>query len=66
MRYPLLVLVCSIGLIGCSGGSPVTSTCEVISPPPAMGPTEKDNQRIETQSSGDPTAAQDSPEQRCP
>ncbi|MES2818814.1 MAG: hypothetical protein V4812_07525 [Pseudomonadota bacterium] len=50
-KQALLWIFCA-ALAGCAGGSRL---CEVITPPPASGPTEQDNQRIERQSTGDAT-----------
>jgi hypothetical protein len=60
MRNAIVLLVC-LGLAGCAA----TDACEVISPPPAMSPTAQDDQRVEMQSTGDPTEAGDEM-QRCP
>ncbi|WP_313513840.1 hypothetical protein [Pseudomonas sp.] len=64
MRYSLLLLCC-LGIAGCAGGNS-PSACEVFSPPPADSPTAKDDQRVEMQSSGDPTLSADASEQDCP
>ncbi|MET1079944.1 MAG: hypothetical protein ABWY06_18175 [Pseudomonas sp.] len=50
-KFAALLLLCA-GLAGCTGGA---SLCQGLTPPAASGPTEQDNQRIETQSTGDPT-----------
>lgn len=54
MRFAL-VTVSILALAGCAGGAP-DSACEVIDPPPASSPTVQDSQRLEMQSTGDPTA----------
>ncbi|AZM83787.1 TPA: hypothetical protein VEM73_000887 [Pseudomonas aeruginosa] len=57
VTLPLLMFC--LGLAACSGdGGRSPSTCEVISPPDVMVPTEQNRQRVEQQSSGDPTAGQ--------
>lgn len=54
VTLPLLMFC--LGLAACSGdGGRRPSTCEVISPPDVMVPTEQNRQRVEQQSSGDPT-----------
>ncbi|MCV0091245.1 hypothetical protein KUC51_20355 [Pseudomonas aeruginosa] len=57
VTLPLLMFC--LGLAACSGdGGRRPSTCEVISPPDVMVPTEQNRQRVEQQSSGDQTAGQ--------
>ncbi len=55
MRYAAIAMCC-VGLAGCAGGAP-DSACEVFAPPPVQSPTAQHDQRIEMQSTGDPTAA---------
>ena len=64
MRFAAIA-VCCIGLAGCAGGSP-DSLCEVIDPPPVQSPTAQNDQRIEMQSTGDPTAGTAADMQDCP
>ena len=54
VTLPLLMFC----LAACGDGGRRPSTCEVISPPDVMVPTEQNRQRVEQQSSGDPTAGQ--------
>ena len=56
MRY-VAVAVCCLGLAGCDGSSPDTA-CQVLDPPPVLGPTAEHDQRVEMQATGDPTVAQ--------
>nr|WP_246335800.1 hypothetical protein [Azomonas macrocytogenes] len=51
MRLIFFALVCC-WVTGCAG----RSTCEVFSPPPAVGPTAQNDQRVAVLSTGDPTA----------
>jgi hypothetical protein len=64
MRYATILLLCT-GLLGCHGGSAPSSTCEVVSPAPIIVPTTQDDQRVEAQSTGDPTL-DSQPQQNCP
>lgn len=59
-----MLLLCSIALAGCAGKGSSPSTCEVLSPPDIVVPTSQDDQRIEAQTSGNPTQGQD--QQDCP
>lgn len=59
-----MLLLCSIALAGCAGKGAAPSTCEVLSPPDIVVPTSQDDQRIEAQTSGNPTQGQD--QQSCP
>lgn len=62
---PLPLLMLCLGLAACSGdGGRRPSPCEVLSPPDVMVPTEQNRQRVEQQSSGDPTGGQKQVE--CP
>ncbi|WJN59218.1 MULTISPECIES: hypothetical protein [unclassified Pseudomonas] len=63
MRSFSILLLCVAGLAGCSGKAP--STCEVLSPPEIILPSTQDDQRVEVQSSGDPTV-DGSAQQDCP
>jgi len=63
MRY-VAVAVCCLGLAGCAGGSP-DSACEVFDPPPVQSPTTQNDQRVEMQSTGDPTAGTADDAQDC-
>ena len=54
MRHAI-VAVCCMGLLGCAGNAP-DSACQVLDPPPVLGPTAEHDQRVEMQASGDPTA----------
>ena len=63
VTLPLLMLC--LGLAACSGdGGRRPSPCEVLSLPDVMVPTEQNRQRVEQQSSGDPTGGQKQVE--CP
>ncbi|MDH4582294.1 hypothetical protein E8F20_10475 [Pseudomonas sp. BN415] len=64
MRYAAILLFIGAGLLGCSGGRP-SSTCEVMSPPQVIIPSNQDDQRVEAQSSGDPTESNEG-QQHCP
>ena len=64
MRYAAILLILCAGLWGCVGGKP-SSTCEVISPPQVIVPSNQDDQRVEAQASGDPTMS-DEGQQHCP
>jgi len=64
MRKLAILLLCA-GLAGCSGNGSAPSTCEVLSPPAIVLPTTQDDQRVEVQSSGDPTL-DGSGQQDCP
>ncbi|MDD0845208.1 hypothetical protein [Pseudomonas sp. Gutcm_11s] len=64
MRQLAILLLCA-GLAGCSGKGSAPSTCEVLSPPEIILPTTQDDQRVEAQSSGDPTVS-GSEQQNCP
>ena len=63
MRYAAMLLILA-GLWGCAGGKP-SSTCEVASPPQVIVPSNQDDQRVEAQSSGDPTVSNEG-QQHCP
>ncbi|MNQ62345.1 hypothetical protein D3C85_766870 [compost metagenome] len=63
MRYAAILLILA-GLWGCAGEKP-SSTCEVISPPQVIVPSNQDDQRVEAQSSGDPTVSNEG-QQHCP
>ena len=52
-----LLSVCLV-LVGCAGGGGTPSTCEVMSPPSVMVPSDQNRERVESQSSGDPTSEQ--------
>ncbi|MBB2493899.1 hypothetical protein [Aquipseudomonas ullengensis] len=65
MRSLLMVIVLGAGIAGCAGDASRSSTCEVLSPPQIILPTTQDDQRVETQSSGDPTEG-GSAQQNCP
>jgi hypothetical protein len=64
MRYAAIA-VCCIGLAGCAGGAP-DSACEVFDPPPLESPTAQNDQRVQMQSTGDPTAGTAADVQDCP
>ncbi len=64
MRYAAIA-VCCLGLAGCAGNGP-DSACEVFDPPPAQSPTAQNDQRLERQSTGDPTAGTAADMQTCP
>jgi hypothetical protein len=64
MRYAV-VAVCCLGLAGCAGGAP-DSVCQVFDPPPAASPTAQGDQRIQMQSTGDPTAGTAADARDCP
>ena len=64
MRQLAILLLCA-GVAGCSGKGSAPSTCEVLSPPEIILPTTQDDQRVEAQSTGDPTPAA-SEQQNCP
>ncbi|WP_252271830.1 hypothetical protein [Pseudomonas subflava] len=49
------ILLLFAGLAGCTGNGSGPSTCEVLSPPDIILPTTQDDQRVEAQSTGDPT-----------
>ena len=66
MKTPGLLLLCGVVLAGCAGGGSAPSTCEVFSPAPIVLPTSRDDQRIETQSTGDPASSAGNLEQNCP
>ena len=65
-RYCATLLSASllVLLTGCAGGSS-PSTCEVISPAQISLPTSQDDQRVESQSTGQPPMT-DGHEQNCP
>jgi hypothetical protein len=63
MRYAAILLILA-GVSGCAGERP-SSTCEVISPPQVIVPSNQDDQRVEAQSSGDPTVSNEG-QQHCP
>ncbi|MBM7062321.1 hypothetical protein JQX08_16540 [Pseudomonas sp. UL073] len=63
-QYRTYLLCVLLGLAGCAGGGKPSSTCEVFSPAEIPLPTTQDDQRVETQSSGDPTGS--AAEQHCP
>ncbi|MGK9066806.1 hypothetical protein [Stutzerimonas chloritidismutans] len=64
MRH-VAIAVCLLGLAGCAGNGP-DSACEVFDPPPAQSPTAQNDQRVEMQSTGDPTAGTTADVQDCP
>ncbi|MDH4871027.1 hypothetical protein [Pseudomonas sp. BN515] len=64
MRYAAILLILCAGLWGCAGGKP-SSTCDVMSPPQVMVPSNQDDQRVEAQASGDPTESNEG-QQHCP
>ncbi|WP_271410232.1 hypothetical protein [Pseudomonas sp. Q1-7] len=64
MRYAAILLIVSATLWGCSGKRP-SSTCEVMSPPQVIVPSNQDDQRVEAQSTGDPTLSREG-QQHCP
>ena len=64
MRYAAILLILWVGLVGCTGGNR-PSTCEVVSPPQVIVPSNQDDQRVEAQASGDPTES-DEGQQHCP
>ncbi|WP_263143209.1 hypothetical protein [Pseudomonas sp. RIT-PI-AD] len=64
MRNALVFFTLCFSLAGCAGGSSV-NTCEVISPSQVILPSNQDDQRVEAQSTGDPTGSGQA-EQRCP
>ncbi|MBK3879567.1 MULTISPECIES: hypothetical protein [Stutzerimonas stutzeri subgroup] len=64
MRYAV-VAVCCLGLAGCAGNSP-DSACQVLDPPPVLGPTAEHDQRVEMQATGDPTITTQGGLQDCP
>ncbi|BCG22394.1 hypothetical protein [Pseudomonas tohonis] len=64
MRTNLILLSLFAMLTGCAGGSS-PATCEVLSPPQVVLPQSQDDQRVEAQSSGDPTV-NGSQERHCP
>ena len=55
MRNVAVLWMLCVGLAGCAGGSPSERACEVFSPAEINLPTTQNDQRIDTQSSGDPT-----------
>lgn len=61
----LAILLLLAGLAGCSGKGSAPSTCEVLSPPEIILPSTQDDQRVEAQSTGDPTL-DGSQQQNCP
>jgi hypothetical protein len=63
MRYAAILLILA-GVSGCAGEKPA-STCELISPPQVIVPSNQDDQRVEAQSSGDPTVSNEG-QQHCP
>lgn len=65
MRYAI-VAVCCLGLVGCAGSGAPDSACEVFDPPPAASPTTQNDQRIQMQSTGDPTAGTPADARDCP
>lgn len=62
--YRMYLLCLLLGLAGCANGGKPASTCEVFSPAEIPLPTTQDDQRVESQSSGDPTGS--AAEQHCP
>ncbi|WP_437881981.1 hypothetical protein [Pseudomonas sp. LRF_L74] len=66
MRNPVIMMLVCAGLAGCSsdGGGP--DACEIFTPSEVILPTTQDDQRVEAQSSGDPTARRDAGQQHCP
>jgi hypothetical protein len=57
----LFVLLLATTLAGCAG----SSACQVFSPTPADTPTAKEEQRVEVQSTGDPTLQSHSHDEGC-
>lgn len=55
MKTKMLVMLALVVLAGCAGGGGSRSACEVFSPAKVAVPTTQDNQRVETNASGDPT-----------
>lgn len=60
----LAAAVCCLGLIGCAGGPP-DSACQVFDPAPVQSPTAQNDQRVQMQSTGDPTVAATADAQDC-
>lgn len=48
--------ICLI-LAGCSAGGDRPATCEMVSPPAVMVPSDQNRERVESLSTGDPTPA---------
>ncbi|WP_275628369.1 hypothetical protein [Pseudomonas sp. 273] len=44
-------------LAGCSGAGGKPATCELVSPPEVMVPSDQNRERVESLSTGDPTPA---------
>lgn len=65
MRHAVVALCC-LGLAACAAPGTPDSACEVFDPPPAASPTAQDEQRIQMQSTGDPTAGTPADVQDCP
>ncbi|WP_447754134.1 hypothetical protein [Pseudomonas nicosulfuronedens] len=57
LAVPRLLSFCLV-LVGCAGSGGTPSTCEVMSPPSVMVPSDQNRERVESQSSGDPTPDQ--------
>lgn len=66
MRNVAIVFVLCAGIAGCSTDGSAPSTCDVLSPPQIILPTTQDDQRVEAQSSGDPTVTGAQGQQNCP
>jgi len=58
MRAATPLLSFCLVLVGCAGSGEAPSTCEVMSPPSVMVPSDQNRERVESQSSGDPTPDQ--------
>ncbi|MGE8497370.1 MAG: hypothetical protein ACN6O6_07645 [Pseudomonas sp.] len=57
MRNAAITMLLCAGLIGCSSGPSRDRACEVFSPAEIDLPTTQNDQRIDDQSTGDPTAS---------
>ncbi len=66
MRSQVIVIMLCAGIAGCTGSASRPSTCEVLSPPQIILPTTQDDQRVEAQSTGDPTETVSAQQQDCP
>lgn len=55
MRSVTALMSYCLVLMGCAASPGAPSTCEVISPPSVMVPSDQNRERVDSQSSGDPT-----------
>lgn len=62
----IVMMVLCVSLVGCTADGSRPSTCEVFSPSEIILPTTQDDQRVEAQSSGDPTTSGAPEQQDCP